>query len=256
MQSRAYTQVRPGTACIGNRWFERCWSAFVGNTIGLTQQSGPHEWAQGDGVEFHVACKTGTYGVMELGDIEWSEECTPHAAGLVLRKESPEGLGVTVLTQVFHDFPGQLRRVRVFNTGRRVFDVVRVIAESLPLSQDGVQVMRADRDEAFAPAFREGFHLAGIIRGNRGLLLGIDGDGGIAAFDPDKKACSLVVEAGRTLLPGGFWDLPPMLLIPFTGDIREAAPRLVNGFHERADSMYAWESRRLKVIPSGDSPAN
>lgn len=257
MKGRAHTTVTPGTARIGNRWFERGWSAFIGNTIELTQQPGPFEWAVGDGVEFRVECEDRSRGVMELGAIEWSEECTPHAAGLVMRKESPEGLGVTVLTHAFHDHPGQLRRVRVFNAGTRIFAISRICLEALPLRRDEVQFHVADTAEPCRRTIWVGDGEVAITQpGGRGLLCGMDGAARYELFDPDPRMCAIVIPGNRVLPPGQFYDLPPALLIPFTGGPGEATQRLLEGFRDRVESMLAWESRRIKCISEDDSPAN
>lgn len=254
MKARAHTMVTPGTARIGNRWFERGWSAFIGNTIELTQQAGPIQWAVGDGTEVRVECEDQNYGVMEMGAIEWSEEYSPHAAGLILRKESPEGLGVTVVTHAFHDHPGQLRRVRVFNSGTRIFSIIRICAESLPLRRDELVFHLAGVAERRQAAQWTGDGHVAAAAPACGLLFGIDAPARYELFEPNSRACSIVLPGGRVLPPGGFWDLPPTFLIPFTGEPGEATQRLIEGFRERVESMLDWESRRLKRV-SQDEPS-
>ncbi len=52
--SRAYTEIGPAVAAIGNAWFERSWSAFIGCTMGLAQRAGTLDWLQERSPEFQI----------------------------------------------------------------------------------------------------------------------------------------------------------------------------------------------------------
>lgn len=230
MARRAYTEVGPGTARVGNAWCERAWSAFVGNTIELTQRAGQFQWLRGDALEFQVVCDDRVFGVMELGDIEWSEERTQYAEGLVLRKQGPEGLGVLIRTYAFHDHPGMLRTFRVYNAGYTPRRIEQTAIEALALGPCEM--------EARTEASRAVFTSPG-----RGLLLEVERDAENIAFAPDLAHCTIVVDGPGTLAPGTYWDGPDTYLMPFTGEVRDAEDRLSAAFRDRVAALRAWWQR-------------
>ncbi len=242
MTHRAYTEVGPGTARLGNAWWERAWSAFVGNTIELTQRAGQFQWLAGGSPEFQIHCPDRFFGIMDLGDVEWSEECTPHAAGLVLRKQGPEGVGVVICTYAFHDHPGMLRTFRVYNAGRAAADITEVSVEVLSLRDCEISV-HSDAPRAVFTAQ------------DHGLAIEIEEDPDAVSLTPDGTHYAIVTPGPGLLLPGSYWDGPAVRLIPFTGDPGEHIERLCATFEDRVSSFRCWQARRAAAQSREDEAA-
>jgi hypothetical protein len=170
MEQRAYTSVDPGAARVGNAWLERSWSAFIGQTIELTQSAGPTQWLAAQSAEVCFTLADGrVFDVMALGEVEWSEERSPHAAGLLLRKGSPAGLGAYIRTLALHDSAGLVREVQLFNTSPDPVIVASVHYEMLPLHGE-------------RQALPEGM---AVLTADRGLLVGVEGDAQLVPGGPD-----------------------------------------------------------------------
>lgn len=242
MSRRAYTEVGPGTARVGNAWCERAWSSFVGNTIELTQRAGQFQWLSGDSPEFRVHCEDRDYGVMELGNVEWSEECTPHAAGLVLRKQGPEGLGVVIRTYAFHDHPGMLRTFRLYNAGSTAQRTTEVIVEALALRQCEINVQTDAPRVVF-------------VSRDRGLIVEVEDDSDRVSLTPDFSRCAIAVPGPGPLVPGSYWEGPAVRLIPFTGDAAELMERLRATFEDRIASLRSWQARCAEAQAHADETA-
>lgn len=233
MEQRAYTLVDPGTARVGNAWVERSWSAFIGQTIELVQTAGPTQWLTAQSPEIQFTLDDGrTFDVMALGEVEWSEERSPHAASLVLRKGSPEGVGAYIRTLALHKTAALVREVRLFNTGPADVTIASVQYDFLPLQGE-----RHPHEAGLA-----------VVQGERGLLIGVEGAAevspGVAGNGPLTVSC---VEA-HTLRRGSSWELPPVYLLPFSGGLGEHVTTQVEKFHKQREAMRTWLAEREAAI--------
>ncbi len=244
MEERAYTTLGPGTAQLGNRWIARSWSAFMGQTIGIEQAAGPTEWLAGKAPEFAVETDTAAFGVMELGDVEWSEERSEWGAGLVMCKSSPEGLGVVVGNLAFHEAPVLVRTVRVFNAGTTPLQVHAVRADVLPLAAaDAVVYANALTEEHPSAVADAASGPVAVAAGGRGLVFGIEGRGRIDVFHGRPGECAFVFAGPRTIPQGRHWDLAPMYMIPFAGGMGDHVHKLIARYRKQRDAMRAWEAQ-------------
>jgi hypothetical protein len=231
--------VDPGTARVGNRWIERSWSAFMGQTIELTPAGGEKQWLAESAPEFEIETDVSMFGVMALGDVEWSEECNPFAAGLTMRKSGAEGLGIAVRTLAFHDCPAMLRLARVFNTGSAPVTLRRVRLDLLPLDPRDAEVLSGG-------LAAEGH--AAVVSGRHGLLLGAEGTAEVHAFEEGSGLCAVDVAETATLRQGGYVDLPAAHLLAFTGGMGPHVEKLHERFQAQWQALRAWEAERAQSI--------
>ena len=233
MEQRAYTSVDPGAAKAGNAWLERSWSAFMGQTIDLTQRSGPTEWLADTSPEIHFTLEDGrVFDVMALGEVEWSEERSPHAAGLLLRKGSPDGLGVYIRTLALHDCAALVREVRVFNASPDAVTIGDMQYDLLPLIGE-----RHAHDEGLA-----------VLSGERGLLIGVEGDACVEPGDDGGAPLTISCAPQHTLPRGASLALPPVYTLAFAGGLGEHISALTAKYHKRREAMRAWEAERAAAL--------
>lgn len=240
---RAYARISAGAALLGNAWLERSWSAFVGNTFELRQKAGDFAWVAGNCPEFRIAAQNRVFGVMDLGDLEWSEVYTPFGAGLMARKSGP-GLLFVIGSFALHENPGMLRSTRIMNTSTDPIVLDHVALDVLSIAHAAIRVRthRFAREQA-ALAWQTEESAAALLLENRGLILGILGGGLFQLFQPQPGCCALVVPNGRTLEPGQVWTLPDAFLLPFTGDPDRAVSTLFGDFLLQVRQMKAWETQ-------------
>lgn len=233
MEHRAYTAVDPGTARLGNAWLDRSWSAFMGQTIDLTHKPDGFSWLTGASPEIGFTLRDGRdFDVMALGEVEWSEECSPHAAGLLLRKGSPPGVGAFIRTLALHETAGLVREVRLFNTGPEPLTVASVRYEMLPL-RGARQVL----PEGVA-----------VLADGRGLLIGVEGAAELTPGTPGGEALTISCNQPHTLARGDHWDLPPVFVLPFAGGLGAHVAALATSYHKHREAMRAWEAGRAAAI--------
>ena len=222
-EARAYTYVDRSQATVGNQWFERSWSAFLGNTNSLFQQRGEVEWITSRCPEFEVLCDDAALNVMDFGEVVWSEENSPVGATLVGRQVRP-GCEVTVSTLAYHDNPGMRRLVSIRNTGAKPIIIRRVAIEQLSVRQEGLCVLSHGFERQHETLDWETEERGPALAVNgRGLFLGVEGGARFAAFTRDPNVCSVYVHGPKRLDPGAVWELPPAFILPFHGDIHDAS---------------------------------
>ncbi|MBN2310908.1 MAG: hypothetical protein JXR94_18175 [Candidatus Hydrogenedentes bacterium] len=227
MESRAQTYVDRGHARIWNRWIERRWSAFTGVTVSIAQAGPEVEWAAGRGAEFAVATERGVWGPMDLGEIEWSEECTASAATLVSRRFAAD-LELVTRTTAFHEAPGLVRAVTLRNTSPAPLEVGRVATDSFRVAGDGLRVyVRGFAERHDAIAWRTDERAAAVVcpdeRGDRGLFIGQEAEGVLELLAPEPGVCACVVDVDGTLDPGEALELPASYVVPFSGEVMMAS---------------------------------
>ncbi len=216
-QSKAYTHVDAGTAVLGNRWLERRWSAFLGRTISLEQKPGG-EWVSHANPEFEVVTEERSFGVMDLGEIEWSEVYTQFGAGLVTRQSGPELLLASGFF-AFHETPGMLHSAFLFNRGAAPIRCTRVAIERLAVEREGVSVVTRDfTRRSDAEHWRTDESHAALLRQGHGLVVGMVGGGVFELFAPDPRQCALVTPETYALAPGETMHLPETYMLPFSGE--------------------------------------
>lgn len=231
MSERAYTYIDRGRAVVGNRWMERTWSAFLGNTNSLVQKAGEFEWLSGRGAEFRVAVEgAGPLEVLDFGDTAWSEENGERGATLVSVQRRP-GLEVVVRTMALHEHPAFVRTVSLLNTGEDAVTVQEALVERLPVRREGVQVYTDDFSCGADWADWKGEHpAAAVAREDRGLFFGQRGGGHFRLFAEGDGECAVRVAGPRRLEPGEGWETAPTFLIPYTGWLQDAAASLYAQF--------------------------
>jgi len=240
---RAYVRINAGAALLGNAWLERSWSTFVGNTFELRQKAGNFAWVVGNCPEFRIATQNRVFGIMDLGDLDWSEVYTPFGAGLMARKSGP-GLLFVIGSFALHENPGMLRSTRIMNISSDPITLDHVAVDVLAIPHSGTRVRTHQfAREQDALAWQTDEPAAALLLRDRGLILGILGGGLFQLFQPEPGSCALVVPNGRTLEPGQVWPLPDAFLLPFTGDPDRAVSSLLGDFLLHVRHMKAWETQ-------------
>lgn len=224
MNLRAYTYIDRGHAIVGNRWMERRWSAFLGNTTALTQKDGEFEWLDGHCAEFRVVLEDEELEVIDFGETSWSEENSPRGATLV-SVQRRWGLELELRTTALHDHPAQIRFFTVRNAGMEPVRVTLVCPERLPLRRDGVEVFTDDFSQGAPGAEWDApdRQAAALVHEDRGLFFGRQGGGHMRLFAAGERECVIPVPGPGLLGRGETWRTAPTYLIPFTGGLRDAA---------------------------------
>lgn len=244
MNDRAYTYIDRSRAVVGNRWMERTWSAFLGNTTSLLQKAGEFEWLERKGPEFRVVTDEGPLEVLDFGETAWSEENSPRGGTLVSVQSRP-GIEITLRTTALHDHPAFVRTVSVLNTGGEPLTVREFLPERLPLRRDGLQVYTEDFSSGAVSAdWHATQPAAALALGDRGLFFGSRGGGHFRLFADEDGECAVRIAGPRRLEPGQTWRLEPTFLIPYTGWLQEAATTLYSQFLLRYLSVEECDANR------------
>lgn len=149
---RAYTYVDAGSARAGNRWAERRWSAFLGQTVEVQFPSHQWEWTSSPSPEFEIQCEGRALGFMDLGTVEWSEECDSFGATLVAAYTGGV-LELATRCTFFHYHPGARRRWLLYNGGATSLKVPELRLDILAVRSDTVVVEQVDEHVAVARTF-------------------------------------------------------------------------------------------------------
>jgi hypothetical protein len=257
MQERAYTYIDAGTALIGNAWVERRWSAFIGNTMELRHKPDDFFWVQCNAPEYRFLADGKPVTVMELGYVEWSEGRNPFGASLSALHIGTE-LMFHIDTFVFQRFPGLVRSCRVMNTSPNPVSVSSVAAEILPLGADGLCVYAGDPLAERGPGVWDSAapDRVVLVRGERGLILAVDGPATFEMFAPDAQACALRFNDTCTLAPGEAWELPDIHMVACAGGI-EAAAQACEGLRKWLGQKAAWEAEiAAAAVEEAGKPEN
>lgn len=245
---RAYTVLSPGVARLGNRWFERSWSVILGATSEVRQRDADFDWIAKSCPEFRLDVDGESLGVMDLGDVEWTEEYNDFGAALVVRQAGPK-LILYIRTLAFHDNPGMLRSLRVMNNGPEPISVTGVSIDVLSIRREGVQVITEGFScESEGAAWNPTECTAALKAPGRGLILGIEGGGAFELFAPDASVCALRQAEDRVLETNESWTLPDTLILPFTGELEDAVGREYADFLRRVKNLREWEEARKAAI--------
>jgi hypothetical protein len=200
----------------------RRWTTFMGNTIALCPEEGEFDWFTAKSEELLLTVDGVARGLLELGGVEWSEECDQYAAVLVGRY-SGSGLDVTVRNGAFHENAAFFRQVLVHNSSAAVVTIDRAVLEVLPIHHPRMLVMTDEFSvEHEAVNWKTSESAAVILAPRYSLLVGIEGGGRFELFDPDPETCALVCDDAVTLAPGEKHVYPETVILPFTGDVQEA----------------------------------
>ena len=237
MTERAFTYVDRGQAKVGNRWVERTWSTFVGHTTGLARMPEEIEWTAGLCREFSLLVDGEPLGVMDFGEVEWSEENGPAGATLVARKMRP-GFEVDIRTLALHDSPALVRTVTLRNTGRNDVAVSRVVVDSLGLTQEGVRVYTqgfATHHDAIE--WRTDERAAALVRDREVLFVGSEAPCTFRLHAPDAGVCAVAHEAPQPLAAGATLLFPSTYLLATSGDLAECARTTFTDFLVRLRAL-------------------
>ena len=238
MATRAQTYVDRGKAVVSNRWMTREWSSFMGNTASLVQCDGDFDWIGRRCPEFSVVIDGARLGVMDFGEVRWSEESDDFGASLVARQVRP-GLTFTIRTTVFHDVPGLLRSTSLRSSGDKRVRVARAVTESLCLAPGDVGFKTHGFAQTHAAiAWRTEERAAAIVSNDRGLIFGKCDEGVLELFEPDEGLCAVAYESEAALAPGDALRFPDTFLVPYTGNLQEAVSGVFSAFLLKRRRMY------------------
>ncbi len=233
VDNRAYTYIDRGRAVAGNRWMERVWSAFLGNTVSLVQKEPGFEWIVGQSAEFRLALEDNLLDVLDFGEVDWSEESSPIGASLVCRQRHGR-FEMVIRTLVYHDLPVMVRAVNVTNLGPGRVRIDHLLSDRLPLRHPGVRVYTHDFAQSHGPTVWETHeHAAAIAVDDVGLFFGRRGGGLFFLFAPEAQECAVTVPGPLELASGETWHTSPTFLLPYSGLTRDAAATVYSQFLTR-----------------------
>ncbi|HIJ65893.1 MAG TPA: hypothetical protein HPP77_08065 [Candidatus Hydrogenedentes bacterium] len=220
MESRAYTHIDRGVVTLGNRWIERQWSTFLGRTSSFVQKGDGVEWVAGGCGEFRVEVDDTSFGVLDFGEVAWSEENSAVGATVVVRKTRP-GLDVSIRTLAWHKYPALVRSVRVYNRGSQSVFLKGATVDSLSLRRDAIVEDAGDTGVALTLA-------------DRGLIAGAMHG---AAAESRAGVLAVTAPCARTVAPGESWTSPETFLVAYWGALGDALRFTLAEFLERCVSF-------------------
>ncbi|MCL4217479.1 MAG: hypothetical protein KJ052_10820 [Candidatus Hydrogenedentes bacterium] len=230
MSSRAYTYVDRTVVRLGNRWIERTWSAFIGNSTNLHHKMADTELLEGRSREFALLVDGEWRGVMDFAEIEWSEENSPLGAALICRQRG-DGLDVVIRTTAFHDNPGMVRQVSVANLGEGTVDLGPACSEALTLDPDKTTIWASGFEAAVtSQEYKSPDHAVALEVNGSEILFGQIGGGQFHLFAQEPGECAVFVDEQAALAGGQTWHMPPTLLLPYTEGRDSAFTRLLGEF--------------------------
>jgi len=246
-EMRAQTWIKHSSVSLRNAWFERRWSFFPGHTVSLTTGPRDTEWLAETAPEFCFLVEDAAAGPIELAEIEWSEISSPYGAGIVGRYADAR-VSVHIETIAFHKHPAWLRRMVIMNLGGAPVTVSKAAIETLPLARPGLRA-RVDR---FARAedrilWRSGESAVAMANAQEGWIMGLEGGGVYALFEPQPTLCTLGAEEAKVLQPGKTWELPEAHAFHFTGLLEQALDPPYAAFLETVRHMRQWQQERLRA---------
>lgn len=241
---RAYTHVDYGHARLGNRWLERSWSAFLGHTTSLVQQLGETEWVAARNDEYSLVAEGKTLGVIDFGEVEWSESLTELGATLVATHRH-ETLALRIEQTAIHEAPALLRSVTLMNHGTRAVEVGPIVIECLTLDVGGIRLFTGDFTRLKESNEPEGRRSVGaMLRGDTGLLFVSEGEGTVTLSAPESGACSVRINLTRVMAPSQRWVFGQSMIVAFEGDPNAALNSLLPDIQRRVRAQERLESKR------------
>lgn len=226
-EQRAYTEIGPAVAAIGNAGFERSWSAFIGCTMNLSLRPEGMEWLTGRASEFQIETGGRVLDQMALGYVEWSEECMPFGVALNALYQGDDWVFLTT-TYAFHNAPGLYRACALMNRSPLPASIDCVRSELLPFKRCAVTT-----------------HELGVVAAARGqgLFLGVF-EGHVEPLTTAPETWAAVAPGPHTLEPGESWKLPETYLVPFTGNFPDTQPPCGTLLRE-VRAMKLWQAQRM-----------
>jgi len=228
---RAYTHADITRVCLGNAWFEREWSGFLGHSVSLIQQPDDAEWMSDMGTEFRLVIGGDMVGIMELGAVAWSEEQSPYGASVVAHFDG-DALAMEIRTMALHAEPGMFRRVTLQNLTDAPMMLDAAALELIPMEMaacTGVEMTLPaapwERAAGFAIS-RPGRHL--LCAAEHGLTMSLDADSGL----------TLDLQGPITLPPGQRVTLPEALLLLGMGSPEQS---LAARYPAASNAVRAWK---------------
>ena len=240
--SRALTRIDTAMARLVGGGLERAWPLLIGATVELRDGADEFEWLARGGDEFRLRIDGTVFTAMDFGDTQWSDEANPHGAVIESRHIRDRWL-VIVRTIGFHDTPGMLRAFSFWNLGDTPVTIDGAATETLPLRREGTRLYPGDfRKPQDTALFESDARGVAIVSGDRKLILGAEGGGRYALFDPDPACCSLSHRPEGPIAPREKWTAPCTYLIPYAGATEEGATRALGEFLLRVKQYRWWKS--------------
>lgn len=220
---RAYTRIDLNRAIVGNRWIERSWSGFFGNTHSVIQKAGDTEWVTGQNPEFMVTMDGKDEGINELGEILISDHASELGASVSVVKSRP-GLELSYTTTALHEIPVLLRSFSIRNIGTDSLTVDRVCTESLQWEPEPCDFF----GEHFRVELTDTWSSSGanpalaVQQKNRGLIFGALDEALVQFSRADVPESQVHATGSVSLEPLQTWEAPKSYLMAFEGDPYDA----------------------------------
>ncbi len=235
---RAHTYIDAGEARAGTPWSERCWSAFLGNTVSLRDTVTGREWLVRPSDEIALNVEGRRLSLMDFQGGNWSEECNPHGATLVCQFTS-ETVSLRVRCTAMHDCPGLLREMTIMNRTRHPLAIAGPVLDHFALA------LPPKRKELFRRASKT-VVTAGDDEGM--LLIGHDTGVAVELSLEMTPEITLRCQGDFVLAPGQTRHLPDTHVLPFRGSFEQLSGHGYATFLRAVRNLRDWQ-RDGDVIP-------
>ena len=216
---RAYTRIDFNRAMVGNQWLERSYSGFFGTTNSVNTKGRDIEWIVAQNPEFALSVNGESFGPMDLGEVDVSDECSELGATLLITKSNAD-IEVSMAITALHEVPAIMRSLSVTNRSSEDIHLDSVAMDILAWEPEDLTFwsnqFRQEQPDACKCESADACIAA--ISGKYGMLYGVLGEGDLYLHTPEKNQCQWVNACAKDLAPRETWTSPESYLIPCEND--------------------------------------
>lgn len=227
MSERAYSHIDRGAATAGNRWFDRAWQLFNGQTFSLELKERPWDWATAASEEVAFTLNGERTRGLALPDIEIAEHANPFGAGITIIRTSPD-IRITTDTTALHDHPAYVRRHRIMNSTDTELTLENYTLDALTLGHEEAVAAMGDYSAPQRSLLYRGEALAvGVHCGGQSLLMGVQAPAIYDVFESNNSEFAIRLADPVQVPPHAQIDLPIAYGILWGGPMAEASQRVL-----------------------------
>ena len=224
---RAHTHIDRGTALAANRWFERAWQLFNGQTFSLEVAETKWDWITAPSPEIALTLNGAAMGLMDFPSLEISEHADAFGAGIRIVRAN-EQIRVTTDTTVLHDFPAYVRKHSIMNLTSEEVSIEHFALDALTLNHEGI-VAATDDFSSAQPALRleESIATVGIEYHEGCMLLGTTEPANYDCFDATPGELRVTCAHPVVSPPYESVDAPVLFGIVYQGPMANASRKVL-----------------------------
>lgn len=223
MTDRAYTHIDRGAATAGNRWFERRWRLFSGETIGLVLKARQWDWVTGPCGDVSYVMNGADHDFMSMGAVDISEGANTFGATILIHRVG-DTLRCDTETTILHNAPGLVRRHWIANRTSDPITIEEFALDRYEIEHDNV-VAAKDKFEETTAALKltADIPAVGVQYRDVSLLFGADSEVEYDLFSSDPAVCAVRAPESIHLEKHEQVALPVTYVCAYTGAMQEAA---------------------------------